>query len=180
MTDRQLRNLVALARAVGYIQYFYPDLGTTATNWHAFLVEGIPAISQCSTDRSLQRALSSLFAPIAGEASFVLGSADVRSDHTEDYRVGLAGYHWEHRSLGGDKRGLGVIKLMLRMAGIKYQSTLQYADSAALHAVYRGVEGEKVMLTDSLALRFPLVRHRRTLRRPVIFEAERKRTGWPL
>ncbi len=156
LSSRNLRNLSALTQAVGCVKYFYPSTATTTIDWQAFLVASIPVVSRAPTDFVLRATLDSLLAPVAPAARLVLvplaglGPRVIPIDTT-------TGYYWEHRSLGGDKEGLGLLRFLLRMAGIGYSSQLRPASSATLRTALLSNYEAQLALTDSLRLILPLV-----------------------
>lgn len=66
---RGLKNLVALARLVSAIQYFYPGPESVDANWERLTVEGVRAFESLSDDRSLQRKADEFIRRTAPKAS---------------------------------------------------------------------------------------------------------------
>jgi hypothetical protein len=66
---RGLKNLVALARLVSAIQYFYPGPETVDANWERLTVEGVRAFESLPDDQSLQRKVDEFIRRTAPKAN---------------------------------------------------------------------------------------------------------------
>ncbi len=65
LDDRQLANLVAFTRLLGYVRYFHPSDAAAATDWRRFAVEGMRQVEGAGDARALAHRLTALFVPIA-------------------------------------------------------------------------------------------------------------------
>lgn len=157
LTARETRNLAALAQAVGSVKYFYPNRHTARVSWETVLVRSIPAVRRVRTEAALARTLDSLLRPVAPAVRVTVtplppASAALPARRSEPV------YFWEHHGLGRDKTGLPVVRLMLKLAGIPYRSTiLAAADTVARRLFPDGQHHYQAALTDSVRLQLPLV-----------------------
>ncbi|MET4105930.1 S41 family peptidase [Hymenobacter sp. UYP22] len=157
LTARETRNLSALTKLVGDVKYFYPNRHTARLSWETVLVRSIPAVRRARTDATLARTLDSLLRPLAPEIRFTIGTLAAAPNSFAS--LGARPYHfWEHHSLGQDKTGLPVARLMLKLAGIPYASTIRVASGAVADSLFpSGQRQYTTALTDSVQLELPLV-----------------------
>lgn len=174
LTVREAHYLAALAQVVGTVKYFYPNRHTARVSWETVLVRGIPAVRQVRTEAALARTLDSLLRPVAPAVRITEATAAPPPE-------GLATdagpvYFWEHHSLGRDKTGLPVVRLMLKLAGIPYRSTIrkQAADSVASRLFPNEQRRYMVALTDSVRLQMPLVLTAAQYRQPLAFRLQHR------
>ncbi|RSK44763.1 S41 family peptidase [Hymenobacter perfusus] len=159
LTARETRNLTALTKLVGDVKYFYPNRHTARLSWETVLVRSIPAVRHARTDAALARTLDSLLRPLAPEILLRLHTAAAESEPAGFAPMGTGPvYFWEHHSLGRDKAGLPVVRLMLKLAGIPYASTIRAAAGAAADSLFPNEQRRyTAALTDSVRLELPLV-----------------------
>lgn len=65
LTERQLHNLVALARLLSYVRFFHPSEGVAEADWNQVALEAIGPVEDAPDERSLAAALASVVAPVA-------------------------------------------------------------------------------------------------------------------
>lgn len=65
LSDRQLDNLVAFTRLLGYVQYFHPSDQANDTDWNQFSVQGLAVTEDASDSADLASRLNHLFQPVA-------------------------------------------------------------------------------------------------------------------
>lgn len=65
LNDTGLRNLVALARLVGYVRYFHPSDAAAATDWLPFIVQALPKVEDARDPATLATELQAAFGTIA-------------------------------------------------------------------------------------------------------------------
>ncbi|UCE18768.1 MAG: T9SS type A sorting domain-containing protein [Gemmatimonadota bacterium] len=65
LTDRELDNLIAFTRLMGYVRYFHPSDEVASTNWDLFCVENIQRVQNADDPADLARRLQGIFKPIA-------------------------------------------------------------------------------------------------------------------
>jgi len=157
LTAHETRNLAALAQSVGSVKYFYPNHHTARVSWETVLVRSIPAVRRARTDAALARTLDSLLRPVAPEIRLRLHTAAAEPAGFAPMGTGSV-YFWEHHGLGLDKAGLPVVRLMLKLAGIPYASTIRAASGAAADSLFPNEQRRyTAALIDSVRLEVPLV-----------------------
>lgn len=157
LTTRETRNLTAFTKLVGSVKYFYPNRHTARLSWETVLVRSIPAVRRARTDAALARTLDSLLRPLAPEVRISVGPAAPAAPVSVPAGTG-PGYYWEHHGLGLDKTGLPVLRVMLRLAGLPYASTIRSASGAVADSLFPGEQRRyEASLTDSVRLDLPLV-----------------------
>ncbi len=65
LTDRQIDNMVAFVRLVGYVRYFYPGEAAAATDWDDFTAQQVALVQEAASSEDLVKVLSNLFVPLA-------------------------------------------------------------------------------------------------------------------
>lgn len=70
LSDRELANVSAFSRALGYVRFFHPSAEAVSVNWDAFAIQGVRAVEGAPTADSLARALRGVFGPIAPSVTF--------------------------------------------------------------------------------------------------------------
>ncbi|WP_185816939.1 S41 family peptidase [Hymenobacter metallilatus] len=156
LTARETRNLSALARLAGDVKYFYPNRHTARLSWETVLVHSIPAVRRARTDAALAHTLDSLLRPLAPEIRFSIVKAPTSPTPFLPTSTGPY-YFWEHHSLGLDKTGLPVVRLMLKLAGIPYTSSIQATSGPVADSLFSGAHQYFEALTDSVQLALPLL-----------------------
>ena len=73
LRGRQLENLVALARLVGYVRFFHPSDGVAAADWNQVAVKAIDPVEAATDAESLAAALTAVMAPLAPTVRVVSG-----------------------------------------------------------------------------------------------------------
>lgn len=76
LTDRGVRNLVALARLYGYLRYFHPSDEAAACDWERWLREALEPVESAADSAQLAAALSEAMAPVAPAAVVRAGAID--------------------------------------------------------------------------------------------------------
>ncbi len=156
LTPREAHNLTALAQAAGAVKYFYPNRHTARLSWETMLVRSIPVVRRARTDAALAATLDSALRLVAPETRLVANARPVPV--VAQPLVAGSYYHWEHQGLGLDKAGLPIVRVMFRLAGLPYASSMPQVSAAAAEQRYPGsVRQYSAMLTDSISLCFPLV-----------------------
>ncbi|MDU0372833.1 S41 family peptidase [Hymenobacter endophyticus] len=174
LTARETRNLSALTKLVGDAKYFYPNRHTARLSWETVLVRSIPAVRRARTDVALTRTLDSLLRPLAPEIRLSLPNSPTAPAALATMGTGPY-YFWEHHSLGQDKTGLPVARLMLRLAGIPYASTIRAASGAVADSLFpSGQRRYTAALTDSMRLELPLVLTEAQYRRRLSYRLGRR------
>lgn len=153
LTSREIRNLTALARAVGDLKYFYPNRHTARVSWESVLTHGVPAIRRASTNRALASTLDSLLQPLAPGIRFAVAP----SEATFPTQPATAGYFWEHHGLGLDKAGLRLATGLMRLGGVHYDSQIRAASATEVAVAFPAGQQYTEQLTDSVRLMLPLV-----------------------
>jgi C-terminal processing protease CtpA/Prc len=75
LTERQLDNLVALARLLGYVRFFHPSEGVADADWNEVTLQAIGPVEEAADAESLAAALASVVAPLAPTVRVEEGSA---------------------------------------------------------------------------------------------------------
>lgn len=65
LTDRQLDNLVALTRLMGYVRYFHPSDESAAADWDVVAIDGVKAVIDADGPAELAKQLENFFQPLA-------------------------------------------------------------------------------------------------------------------
>src|SRR5579862_8511921 len=65
VADRELDNLVAFTRLLGYVRYFHPSDESAGANWDVVAIEGMQAIEKAENARDLANKLQTFFKPLA-------------------------------------------------------------------------------------------------------------------
>jgi hypothetical protein len=65
LTERQLDNVVALARLVGYVRYFHPSDESAGADWDIVTIEGMEAVLKAENAAELATKLEKHFQPLA-------------------------------------------------------------------------------------------------------------------
>ncbi len=104
--DRELANLVAFTRLMGYVHYFHPSDAAAVTDWAAFAVGGMQAVEAAPDAQALADTLRRLFAPIAPtvrvfRTGYAAGSASAYVGEGEHLRIRA----WRHVGLQAQGRG---------------------------------------------------------------------------
>ncbi|RSK49986.1 S41 family peptidase [Hymenobacter rigui] len=174
LTARETRNLTALTKLVGNVKYFYPNRHTAHLSWETVLVRSIPAVRRARTDAALARTLDSLLRPLAPEIRLLLPGSPAAPAGPATTNAGSY-YFREHHSLGQDKTGLPVARLMLKLAGIPYASTIRAATRAVADSLFpNGQRRYTAELTDSVRLALPLVLPAAQYRQRLVYRPGRR------
>jgi C-terminal processing protease CtpA/Prc len=107
LAGRELENMVAFVRLLGYVRYFHPSDGSAATEWEEFAIRGVRQVEDARDAGQLAAVLDELFRPIAPTLVVRAGSAD---------EVGRAGANlpasegsdlvmWRHTGVGTGQPG---------------------------------------------------------------------------
>ncbi|MFD2787515.1 S41 family peptidase [Hymenobacter rubripertinctus] len=164
LTARETRNLTALARAVGDLKYFYPNRHTARVSWETVLTRAIPAVRHAPTDQALAATLDRLLRPLAPGCRLAIGTGTAILPAPP----AAAGFYWEHRGLGLDKAGLGLVTGLMRLGGLHYESRIEAVSATETAAAFPDGPTYTEALTDSVHLTLPLVltaaQHRLRLR----------------
>ncbi len=97
LTLRQEKNLVALAKMYGYVNYFYPNqsFATWSTvDKYKFLNVASQEVINANNDRILEEKLKDLFSPIDPELAFR------KSEKLTSYQKNKPFYAWTHTGIG--------------------------------------------------------------------------------
>ena len=106
LSDRELNNLVAFARLLGYIRYFHPSDRAVATDWSQFAIANIGDIETAKDTTALIEKLKAIFLTIAPtvhifatEESSSIAAQLVQPDDRNCDRLVV----WSHYGLGDKK-----------------------------------------------------------------------------
>lgn len=75
-SEREAFNLVAFAKAFGYLRFFYPGDAASSLDWEKFAIYGSDAVREKRSLHELQTALTDLFLPIAPETKFTFRTSE--------------------------------------------------------------------------------------------------------
>ncbi|UCE19818.1 MAG: hypothetical protein JSV84_05620 [Gemmatimonadota bacterium] len=102
LTERELDNLIAFTRLMGYVRFFHPSDEAAATNWDLFCVETMPTVIDASDAADLAQRLEDLFAPIAPSVRvYVTGTSPpdmpdmIPEEETDSLRI----IQWRHEGV---------------------------------------------------------------------------------
>ncbi|HST57588.1 MAG TPA: hypothetical protein VLK84_02800, partial [Longimicrobium sp.] len=105
VTERGLANLVAFSRLLGYVRWFHPSDGASATDWNAFAAAGVRAVEGAPDARRLAAVLDSLFRPIA--PTLVVRAGNVpEAERARPAGDSLRVVWWRHYGVGLAPRSL--------------------------------------------------------------------------
>jgi hypothetical protein len=119
LTDRALHNLVAFARAVGYIRHYHPSDEAASLDWDHFTSDAIAPIEAAATADDLAKKLQTVFAPIAPSAEFQSEPFEHALDPKsmlQDSDHPTATIRWKHRGFGPSAKPAGSIYVSERIA----------------------------------------------------------------
>lgn len=103
LSQRQLDNLVAYTKLLGYVRHFHPSDAVATANWSQVAIAGIEEIEKASGPEVLAEKLQSYFAPYAPTVRVYVtgrkptGAIPPPPDDTSKYQV----VRWTHLGFGG-------------------------------------------------------------------------------
>ena len=100
LSQRQLQNLIALTRLVGYVRFFHPTEAAKNTDWDLFTINAIRRVEDAESAEELARFLTEVFKPVAPSVQIDVSGSDLKlpesfSNLESDTRVRF----WEHRGV---------------------------------------------------------------------------------
>lgn len=103
--SREIQNLEAFARLVGYVKYFHPsdEAAALAPDWDKFAIYGADKVSAAKSDAELVSALNELFLPIAPSVKIYEKKKPVKFDISSITPSDVKNYKeisWQHLGLG--------------------------------------------------------------------------------
>lgn len=94
--------MIAFTRLAGYVRFFHPTDSVVATNWPAFLTDGMRTVESASSTDSVVRTLTNLFAGMAPSVKVFAaarGLPEFKASRPSTTRnLGVA--WWQHRGVG--------------------------------------------------------------------------------
>lgn len=72
LTQRELDNLVAFTKLLGYVRYFHPSDQAARLDWNKFAIAGVKSVENAMSSRELALRLEKLFHPIAPTVRIIL------------------------------------------------------------------------------------------------------------
>ncbi|WP_084454733.1 S41 family peptidase [Algoriphagus terrigena] len=125
-TDREIDNLVAFAKAYGYVKYFHPSSESEQVDWGWFSVYGAQKVLQCQDQGELIQTLQRLFNPIAPTVTFSSTAPDpmdfqelIQPKDTTRYLP----VYWQHRGVTKDMAPLGPVYRSVRVNSLQINTT---------------------------------------------------------
>jgi C-terminal processing protease CtpA/Prc len=116
--DREIDNLVAFAKAYGYVKYFHPSSESEQVDWGWFSVYGAQKVLQCKGEEELIQTLQSLFQPIAPTVIFASTApyfVDLQALIQPKDMTGYLPVYWQHRGVTKDMAPLGQVYKSVRV-----------------------------------------------------------------
>lgn len=103
LNQRQLQNLAALKRLIGYVRFFHPTEATKNTDWDLFTINAIRRVEDAESPEELVQLLNEVFKPVAPSVQIDVSGSDLKlpeslSNLQSDTRVRF----WEHRGVNLD------------------------------------------------------------------------------
>ena len=129
LSERQISNLFAFAKAYGYVKYFYPLKKKEKINWSFIAADGALKVIKAKDETELHQALQEVLTPIAPRMRFTAGTApgqDTGLAMTDLSRDGGKYYYNLHQGLGQDKAELPL--LTRKLLGSRFKSATIEAD----------------------------------------------------
>lgn len=98
--QEKIDNLVAFAKAYGYVKYFHPSDEASNIDWNRFAAYGAEQVSECGNNSELISTLNKLFKPIAPSIVFSDALMDfdrqlITPENPDDYKP----IYWQHRGV---------------------------------------------------------------------------------
>lgn len=103
LADRELENLVAFARALGYVRFYYPGDEAAQADFEKLAIRGIGTVEQARTPEELAAALRGVFSPIAPAFVIAVGNEPTPGALEAMLRLEAAPagtMSWRHRGVG--------------------------------------------------------------------------------
>ena len=100
LNQRQLDNVIALTRLVGYVRFFHPTEAVAKTKWDLFTINAVRHVEDASSSEELAQRLNKVFSPVAptvqiGVSGSQLTLPEALDEAQSDTRVRF----WEHRGV---------------------------------------------------------------------------------
>ena len=108
LSQRQLQNLIALTRLIGYVRFFHPTEAAKNTDWDLFTINAIRRVEDAESAEELARFLNEVFKPVAPSVQIDVSGSNLKlpeslSNLQSDTRVRF----WEHRGVNlNDSRSI--------------------------------------------------------------------------
>ena len=101
LNNRELENLFAFTKLMGYVKYFYPGEEAQSLFWDKFTMAGMQAVEKSDTPESLAKILNKLFLPIAPALKIYTGTSPISKgdDLIPGNAIKNAAYCMEHIGL---------------------------------------------------------------------------------
>lgn len=117
-TDREIDNLVAFAKAYGYVKYFHPSSEGEQVDWGWFSIYGAQKVLKCQDDEELIQTLQSLFHPIGPTIIFSYSKPDPKDFVDLVQPTEMGGYlpvFWQHLGVTKEMDPIGTIYQSVRV-----------------------------------------------------------------
>src|SRR5262249_49052834 len=102
LTEREMQNLVAFTKLLGYVRHFHPSDEAAATDWNSFAVRGVKGIEPATNAAELAGKLEALFKPVAPTVHvFVAGQRPTLPDAAAAPPGKTEVVFWQHLGFGG-------------------------------------------------------------------------------
>lgn len=100
LSQRQLENVIALTRLIGYVRFFHPTEAVANTNWDLFTIDAVRHVEDASAPEELAQRLNEVFAPVAPTVQIgVSGSSLPLPESLSDFQTDSRVRYWEHRGV---------------------------------------------------------------------------------
>jgi Peptidase family S41 len=100
LTSQGLQNVVALARLLGYVRFFYPGDSAAHTDWNAFATAAARVVEPARDAQDLARTLNQLFKPVAPTVTVYRRGGPPPPVPSPPRSGSLGVVYWQHLGLG--------------------------------------------------------------------------------
>jgi len=127
-TDRQIENIVSLAKIIGVTKYFHPSEQAVKNDWDKFTLFAIDNIKEVKTQKELATNIANLFSLIAPTMQIYYQDSLINNTNITQniFKTNKITY-WQHRSLGLDHKNLS---LLLKIITSGWKSKLITTDTS--------------------------------------------------
>lgn len=103
LSPRELDNIVALARLVGYVRFFHPTKTVKRTNWDLFTINAIRHVEKADSPVELARRLNDVFNPVAPSVQIDVFGSNLRLPASIVKELADSNVRfWQHRGVNLD------------------------------------------------------------------------------
>ena len=97
LTQRQLDNIVALTRLVGYVRFFHPTKASAQTDWDLFTINAIRHVEDAPSPEELVQRLRSVFNVLAPSVQIDVSNAELSlPESLSGFKPDAKVRFWEH------------------------------------------------------------------------------------